>query len=75
MRASERAWLTLAVGVIGYELLAKDGELMSHQVDRWLVSHPRVTTAAISLTALHLLNRLPEWCDPWSIGFKWVPRG
>lgn len=75
MRASQMAWLILAMGVIGYELLAKDNELLSHQVDRWLAAHPVVTTVAITSTAAHLLNLLPEPVDPWVIGMKLVRRG
>lgn len=71
MRAAERAWVALGVGVLGYELLARDGELLSHQVDRWLEKHPVLTTAAVALTAAHLLNLLPPRVDPWVWAFSW----
>jgi len=71
MRASERAWLTLGMGVVIYEIAAGDGELLSHQVDRWLESHPVITSTVITITAAHLLNIIPERLDPWAWMFHW----
>lgn len=76
MRASTVAWLTLGAGVIGYDLAAEDGELLSHAVDRWLEDHPILTTTVVVVTAAHLLNVLPVWCDPWAAlprlrGIRW----
>jgi hypothetical protein len=71
MRASERAWMALGVGVATYEVLARDGELLSHQVDRWLETHPILTTVVVSVTAAHLLNLLPSRIDPWVWAFAW----
>lgn len=71
MRAAERAWVALGIGVLGYELLAHDGELLSHQVDRWLESHPIITSALVSVTAAHLLNLIPQRFDPWVWAFAW----
>lgn len=65
MRPGEKAWLTLAAGVIAYELFAKDGELMSEIVDHWLQKHRVATTVAITVTAAHLLNWLPPKIDPY----------
>lgn len=71
MRPSEKAWLALGTGVLIYEILAPPGEMLSHAVDSWLVDHKVITTAAISLTALHLLNALPKFLDPWHLAFAW----
>lgn len=71
MRASQRAWTALAIGVAAYEVLARDGELLSHQVDRWLESHPVITTTVVVLTGAHLLNILPHRLDPWVWAFSW----
>jgi hypothetical protein len=71
MRSAERAWFALAIGVFAYELFAKEGELLSHQVDRWLESHPVITSAVVTMTAAHLLNILPQRADPWAWMFAW----
>lgn len=75
MRASERAWMALGVGIAVYEALAGDGELLSHQVDRWLESHPLLTYLVVTVTAAHLLNVLPSRVDPWHWAFSWRLRG
>ena len=36
MRASDRAWVVLAAGIVTYEVAAKPEELMSEAVDRYL---------------------------------------
>ena len=71
MRAAERAWMALGFSVLIYELLAHEGELLSHQVDRWLESHPVLTTLVITVTAAHLLNIIPSRIDPWVWAFSW----
>jgi hypothetical protein len=64
----------LAVGgaaVLAHELLCKEEELISRQVDRWL---EKPTTSVIVytfvlVTTAHLLNWLPVKADPYA-GFK-----
>ena len=68
MRSSERAWIALGTGVVIYEVFAEDGELLSHQVDRWLERNRILTAGVIVVTALHLLNLIPPRIDP----FTWV---
>lgn len=60
----EQAWFALAVLIVGYEILAAPGELLSEAVDRFLARHPIVTRAAIIGVALHLANALPDRVDP-----------
>ena len=36
MRAADKAWVTLAVGILAYEIAAPRGELMSEGMDRYL---------------------------------------
>ena len=64
MRASERAWVALAIGVLGYAVTAPKGELMSHAFDRFLERHPYLTWGATVIVAAHLLNVLPSRVDP-----------
>lgn len=64
MRPSDAAWITLGTGVLVYEALAKDQELLSHGVDRYLETHPWLSRGVVALVALHLLNLLPPIVDP-----------
>lgn len=61
----ERAWCALVTLVAGYEFAAPEGQLLSHAVDRWLQRHPVATYAAVAVTAAHLVNLIPEACDPY----------
>jgi hypothetical protein len=70
MRSSERAWVALVAGVVAYEIYAEDGELLSHQVDRWLEEHPILTWTVTVFTAAHLLNVLHPYVDPFAWVFK-----
>lgn len=69
---ARHGWLIVGATIITYELLAADGQLLSHGVDQALEAHPVLTRAAILITALHLLNELDDpplsYLDP----FKWV---
>ncbi len=69
IRPADRAWLALAVGVAAYEVLAREGEMLSHSYDRWLINHPVLTWSATIVTAAHLLNLLPSQMDPYQWGF------
>lgn len=66
---SDVAWLALAAGIIAYEVTARDGELMSEAVDRYLRAHPWLTRAVIAATACHLANAYPAWADPYAWTF------
>ena len=64
LRQSDLAWIALASGVVSWNLIAKDGELLSEAVDRYMISHPWRTRAIIALVAIHLSNSVPPSCDP-----------
>lgn len=64
MRPSERAWAALAIAVVGYEVVAPKGELLSHAFDRFLERRPLLTWGATLIIAAHLLNVLPNRVDP-----------
>ena len=72
MRYSTKAWLGLGAYVVATEVCAPEGELLSEAVDRWLKAARTVSALAISGTALHLLNLLPEKYDPFAITVKSV---
>lgn len=67
MRPSDLAWLTLVVGVMVYEAQAPRHELLSHALKRYSRKHPWLVRFAVLSTALHLLEMLPLWADPWVI--------
>lgn len=58
-----RAWATIGLGVLAYELVTPPGELLSEGVDRAIAKYPILTRAAVGYTALHLMNLLPEPVD------------
>ncbi|MGQ9348972.1 DUF7427 family protein [Mycolicibacterium gilvum] len=64
MRPANRAWLVLAAGVIGYEIAAAPGELLSEAADDWMLSHPWLTRAVAFSLASHICNAIPDTCDP-----------
>lgn len=70
MRTADRAWLVLGAGVVGYDLSARDGELMSEAVDRYLLRRPWLTRAVIAVTAAHLANVIPARCDPFTFAWR-----
>ena len=64
MRPADKAWLTLAAGILAYEIAAPRGELMSEGVDRYLEGRPWLTRAVVAAVAGHLLNLTPHRIDP-----------
>lgn len=72
---ARQAWVLLAAGVLGYEVVCDDGQLLSECVDEWLVSRPILTRAAIAALALHLGNAVPERYDVVTQGFRAIRQG
>jgi hypothetical protein len=66
---ARQAWVLLAAGVLGYDVVCKDGQLPSECVDEWLIARPILTRAAIATLALHLGNAVPERYDVVSQDF------
>jgi hypothetical protein len=82
MRPADRAWLALGFKprakhvwvlitaiVLLYNSTAEDGDLLSEQVDRWLVERPLLTRAVIAVFAAHLSNLMTPRYDIVSLGF------
>lgn len=66
MTPSVRAWLVLAAGIIGWDLVAPRGHTLSEQVDRWLVTHPRITWVVGGIVFGHCMNLIrPQALDPF----------
>jgi hypothetical protein len=69
VRNSDRAWVTLAGGVVAYDLIATDDEQLTNAARRYFKSQPIATASTILVTALHLLGGIPPWCDPITLAF------
>ncbi|ADL71054.1 hypothetical protein SEQ_HALENA_89 [Mycobacterium phage Halena] len=64
MRPSDVAWLALAAGIVGYEIAAPPGELLSEGWDRYLRRFPVAARVLPLIVTLHVINALPERFDP-----------
>lgn len=64
MKHSDAAWVTLAVGVLTYEIAAPPGQLLSEAVDRYRGRHPVIIAGVIVYLAAHLLRIVPTRIDP-----------
>jgi len=64
IRPGTIAWAAAVGGILAYEVLAPDDELMSEAVDRALQRYPWTTRILIATLGLHLANLLPERIDP-----------
>lgn len=64
MQPADRAWLTLAGGVLVYDLLCPRGETLSEGVDRYHAARPWLTRISVAIVAAHLLDWLPSLLDP-----------
>ena len=66
MKAADRAWTAIAVGVLAYEAAAagRDWELLSEAADRYRARHPVIANAVIVYLAAHLMRRWPAPLDP-----------
>lgn len=63
MISGRQAWGILVAGIVGYEVLCADDDLLSAVVDEWLVTRPVLTRAVIAAVSLHLANLLPWYAD------------
>lgn len=64
MKPGDRAWITLAVGVIAYEAACPRGELLSEACDRYRRRRPVTTYTVIVYLACHLTRVWPRRIDP-----------
>lgn len=74
----ELAWATLGLGVVAYNSLTSEGQMLSEQADRWVDRHPILTRSIIGIVAAHVANAAPSRIDPISwlfIGVRRLTRG
>lgn len=72
LRASHGWRLVLGV-VVAYEAVCVEEELLSRGFDRLLDRHPIWPRVAVLTVAFHLINWLPDRCDPVAALF-WLTR-
>jgi hypothetical protein len=72
--AGELAWATLGLGVITYNTLTAEGQMLSQQADRWIDRHPILTRAIVGIVAAHVANAAPPQVDPIHWLFEGVRR-
>lgn len=56
MKPSDWAWVTLGVGVLGYDVLCDDGDTMSEAADRYMLRHPWLVRSVAFALAAHVCN-------------------
>lgn len=64
MRAGDRAWIALGIGVGAYELLCAEDELMSEAASRYMLRHPWLVRFIAFTLAAHVCSLLPPAVDP-----------
>lgn len=64
MLTAKRGWTLLVAGIVLYEALCIEDELLSRGFDRLLERHPVWPRLAVILIAAHLVNFIPERVDP-----------
>ena len=77
LRAGDWAWLTIAAGVVGYEIAAsrRGYELLSEAVDRYRILYPVATNLTIVYLAAHLVRIIPRRIDPlYLLGTRFTRR-
>ena len=71
---AKRGWMAVGAVVGLHELACGRGETLSEGVDKALEKYPVPVKLAIGVTALHLLNLLPESIDPIHQAAEWLKR-
>ena len=60
-------WKAIVAGVLAYEALCVEEELLSRGMDRLLEKHPVWPRIAVLVVAFHLVNWIPERVDPFAM--------
>lgn len=67
LRPGDAAWLALGIGVLTYDLMARDGEQFSDATDRYTLLHPWITRLVIAATVVHLTRSIPPYLDAFRL--------
>lgn len=69
MKSSDRAWITLVAGVVGWNLWCEDGMTFSERMDDYLIARPVLTRLVVTVVAAHLINATAPRYDVIHVGF------
>jgi hypothetical protein len=65
LRAADKAWLVLAAGILAWDIVCEDDEMLTEASRRYAKAHPVVAHAVVASVALHLTDLVrPRWADP-----------
>lgn len=64
LRPADRAWLTLAAGVLVWDAVCPRGEMLSEASSRYTKAQPLLWCSTIVYVAGHLMHIWPQRCDP-----------
>lgn len=74
MRPSDRAWLTLAAGVLAWDVLCPPDEMLSEASARYTAAHRILWPAVIVYTAGHLMHVWPARFDLFALAARLAGR-
>lgn len=69
----KHAWVAIFAFALVHEFTAGQGELLSEEVDRRLITNRRVTLLFGAVTVAHLFNVLPVRADPYMWASRILP--
>jgi hypothetical protein len=56
LQASDKAWITLGIGVLLYDVIAPEGQTLSEGADRYMLHHKWVTRGVGIALVAHVCN-------------------
>lgn len=74
MRPADRAWLTIAAGVVAWDASCRDGEMLSDASARYTHAHPVLWPLLVIYTSGHLLHIWPANADLFTLLARWLGR-
>lgn len=64
LRPSDRAWITMGLGIALWDAVCPPGEMLSEASARYMQVRPVLTGAVILYVAIHLMGKFPSRIDP-----------
>lgn len=69
LTSADRAWITLGVGVLGYDICCAEGQTLSEGADAMMLRHPWLVRGVAFVLAAHVCNLVKSDYDPLHWGF------